>query len=137
MRRGARRRSWLDSPAGASKRRCAHTRGTEIATPTPSAIVADKNLEPLTLTDALANRMYDAFTSGARHSVPVNAVPAEINPLARTTAASSEAKLSDSLPLERIGMVPRLTLNMTLWRSVYGANSTPPPPGPHGSTSGR
>ena len=92
-------------------------------------------MKPLTLNDALATPMYDAFTSKPDNSAPVNAVPAQINLLTRNTAASPDVKLSDSLPLRKTDTVPQQTLDMILWQSVYGANSTPPPPGPNGSTS--
>ncbi len=92
-------------------------------------------MKPLTLNDALAIPMYDVFTPKPDNSATVNAAPAQVNLLARNTAASPDAKLSDSLPLHHTDMVPQQTLDGILWRSVYGANSTPPSPGPNGSTT--
>lgn len=88
-------------------------------------------MRPLTLNDALAIPMYDAFTPKPDNSAPFNVVPAQVNLLARNTPYSPDAKLSDSLPLHKTDTVPQQTLDSILWQSVYGANSTAPAPGPN------
>ncbi len=92
-------------------------------------------MKPLTLNDALAIPMYDVFSNKPVNSAPISVVPAKVNLLARNTAAGPDAKLSDSLPLHQTDAVPQQTLDSILWQSVYGAHSTPPSPGPHGSTT--
>jgi DNA-binding beta-propeller fold protein YncE len=88
-------------------------------------------MKPLTLNDATAIPMYDVFSPKPVNSAPINAAPAHVNLLARNKPSSPDAKLSDSLPLHQTDMVPQQTLDGILWQSVYGANSTPPPPGPN------
>ena len=88
-------------------------------------------MKPLTLNDALATPMYDAFTSRPLNSAPVDAIPAKIDLLTRNTAAAPWAALSNRLPLGEVDAVPQGQLDAILWKSVHGANSTPPPAGPN------
>ena len=78
--------------------------------------------------------MYDAFTSRPLNSAPVDAIPVGINLLARNTAAAPWAAASNRLPLGDVDAVPQEQLDAILWKSVYGARSTPPPPGPNADT---
>jgi phospholipase C len=87
-------------------------------------------MKALSLNDALASPMYDAFTSRPLNSAPVDALPVPVNLLARNTPASPWAAVSSRLPLDRVDAVPQWQIDAILWRSVYGAESTPPPPGP-------
>jgi DNA-binding beta-propeller fold protein YncE len=88
-------------------------------------------MKALSLNDALASPMYDAFTSRPLNSAPVNAIPAKINLLTRNTPASPWATRSSRLPLGEVDAVPQWELDAILWKSVYGVNSAPPPPGPN------
>ena len=88
-------------------------------------------MKPLSLNDALATPMYDAFTSKPLNSAPVDVIPANINLLTRNTAASPWAALSSKLPLGKLDAAPQSVLDAILWKSVYGVNSAPPPPGPN------
>jgi DNA-binding beta-propeller fold protein YncE len=88
-------------------------------------------MKALSLNDALATPMYDVFTSRPLNSAPVDALPAAINLLARNTAAAPWAALSSRLPLGEVDAVPQGQLDAILWKSVHGANSAPPPPGPN------
>jgi len=91
-------------------------------------------MKPLSLNDALATPMYDAFANtsdpaGTRYTAvkpdqPLN----EINP-ARAPRASTSARL----PFNRLDQVPQALSDQILWESVYGAASEPPPPGPGAS----
>jgi hypothetical protein len=87
-------------------------------------------MDPLTLNDALATPMYDAFAPTAVNAAPVAAIPTRIDPLLRNTAAAPDSQWSSALPLGQPDLVPQQQLDTILWHSVYGANSTPPPPGP-------
>ena len=86
-------------------------------------------MKPLSLNDALATPMYDAFTSEPLNSAPVDAIPARVDLLSAT--APRRGRRSRRLPLGRLDAVPQRELDAILWKSVYGANSTPPPPGPN------
>jgi hypothetical protein len=39
--------------------------------------------------------------------------------------------LSAGLDLAKVDTVPQRVLDSILWKSVYGLDSTPPPPGPN------
>ena len=89
------------------------------------------DMDPLSLNDALATPMYDAFTSEPLNSAPVDVVPANINLLTMNTQAAPWAALSAGLELAQVDAVPQRVLDSILWKSVYGLDSTPPPPGPN------
>ena len=88
-------------------------------------------MDPLSLNDALASPMYDAFTSEPLNSAPVDAIPANIGLLTMNTQAAPWAALSAGLQLGEVDAVPQQVLDAILWKSVYGMDSTPPPPGPN------
>jgi hypothetical protein len=88
-------------------------------------------MKALSLNDALATPMYDAFGSRPLNSASVDVIPAKVDLLTRNTAAAPWAALSNRLPLEKIDGVPQGLLDAILWKSVHGADSTPPPPGPN------
>ena len=93
-------------------------------------------MHPLGLFDALATPMYDAFTSKPLNAAPYAAIVPTQNRMALNTALSPGAALSDSLDFKGLDKIDQVTLDAILWRSVYGANATPPAPGPNaGSTS--
>ena len=87
-------------------------------------------MEALSLNDALASPMYAAFTSEPLNAAPVDAIPATVDLLERNTPAAPWAALSARLPFGKLDAVPQQQLDAILWKSVYGADSTPPPPGP-------
>ena len=87
-------------------------------------------MKALSLNDALATPMYDAFTSEPLNSAPVDVIPAKVDLLERNTQAAPWAALSNRLALGKLDAVPQWQLDAILWKSVYGADSTPPPPGP-------
>jgi hypothetical protein len=87
-------------------------------------------MKALSLNDALATPMYEAFTSEPLNSAPVDVIPANVDLLERNTPAAPWAALSSRLPLGKIDAVSQRQIDDILWRSVYGADSTPPPPGP-------
>ena len=87
-------------------------------------------MKALSLNDALATPMYDAFTSEPLNSAPVDVIPAKVPLLERNTQAAPWAAVSNRLALDKLDAVPQWQLDAILWKSVYGADSTPPPPGP-------
>lgn len=89
-------------------------------------------LRPLSLNDALAEPMYDAFVSGRTQPnlAPYTAVT-PTQPLDALVSAPP-AGIDAALPLGT-DIAPQRLFDEALWRSVYGALSKPPPPGPHAS----
>ena len=88
-------------------------------------------MRALSLNDALATPMYDAFSSQPLNAEPVDAIPARIDLLTRNTAAAPWATVSNGLPLGDVDGVSQRQLDAILWKSVHGAGSAPPPPGPN------
>jgi YVTN family beta-propeller protein len=93
-------------------------------------------MDPLTLNDANATPMYDAFTATADNTAPVTAIPESVNLLAMNDAASPDSEWSASLALDQVDQVPQRVLDEILWHSVYGSDSNPPPPGPDAEGEG-
>jgi hypothetical protein len=91
-------------------------------------------MKPLTLKDALAVPMYDAFSPKPVNSDPVNNVPPKVNLLSYNTPAAPWVQLSSGLPLGATDAVSQQTLDSILGKSVHGLHSTPPPPGPNADT---
>jgi YVTN family beta-propeller protein len=87
-------------------------------------------INPLGLFDSLATPLYDAFDSAADNTAPYNAVPPAVNLLERNTKLAPDAKLSASLDFRLPDLVPQRVLDRILWRSVHGAASPAPQPGP-------
>jgi DNA-binding beta-propeller fold protein YncE len=89
-------------------------------------------MHPLGLFDALATPMYDAFGSTASNIAPYNAVPEAVNLLDRNADTATNQALSAGLDLNHgPDRVSQRTLDSVLWKSVHGAEATPPPPGPN------
>jgi DNA-binding beta-propeller fold protein YncE len=88
-------------------------------------------MKPLGLDDALATPMYDVFSPTPVNSAPVNTIRPGINLLARNGPAAALSQESSQLPLGAPDEVPQSELDTIIWKSVYGVNSTPPPPGPN------
>jgi len=88
-------------------------------------------MKPLGLNDALATPMYNVFSPTPVNSAPVNTIAPKVNLLTRNTLAAPYAQASSRLPLGAPDLIPQGELDSIIWKSVYGANSTPPPPGPN------
>jgi hypothetical protein len=88
-------------------------------------------MDPLSLNDAMATPMYDVFTSKPLNTGAVDAIIPAIDLLERNTPASPWAAQSSQLSLAKVDSVPQWQIDEILWKSVYGADSTPPPPGPN------
>ena len=106
-------------------------------------------LQPLSVFDATALPMYDAFTANSDPSL-YTAVKPEQNLLAvcpctpyvpgkpPSTAASAKTKsenelLSNALPYNQLDRVPQQINDRILWQRVFGENSLPPKSGPNAS----
>jgi YVTN family beta-propeller protein len=91
-------------------------------------------LAPLSLNDALATPMYDAFATkpDAAGTVYQAIQPTQaLNQI--NTAATPAAALSTQLPWNRIDVVPQAISDQVLWASAHGDGVAPPPPGPNAS----
>jgi YVTN family beta-propeller protein len=99
-------------------------------------------LKPLSLFDAMATPMYDAFTRRP-DLTPYDAITPqqsldERNPVtmsAWTSTAAPSASIDRQLPFDRVDLVPQELSDQVLWRSVFGASRPAPPPGPDASAS--
>jgi hypothetical protein len=87
-------------------------------------------MKPLTLNDALAIPMYEVFTPQPANAEPVPALVPGIDLLTRNQTTAPDSATSAALRLGQPDLVPQRELDAILWHSVYGADSTPPPPGP-------
>jgi hypothetical protein len=92
-------------------------------------------LKPLSLNDALATPLYDAFISGDEKPDVEGTRYRAIQPqqsLTETNPANApQAALSRALPWDRVDAVPQRLADRIIWQSVFGAGSTPPPAGPN------
>ena len=87
-------------------------------------------MDSLSINDASATPMYDAFASTPVNSKPYTAIIPKVDLMEMNSTASPDYEWSMSLPLEAPDQVSQADLDIILWHSVYGADSTPPPPGP-------
>ncbi|MEA2422575.1 MAG: hypothetical protein QOF55_1674 [Thermoleophilaceae bacterium] len=94
-------------------------------------------LSPLSLNDALATPLYDAFISGSEQPNVDGTRYTAIQPQQSMTetngAAAPAAALSRALPFDKVDAVPQRLSDTIIWQSVFGAGSKAPPPGPNAS----
>ena len=91
-------------------------------------------IDPLSLNDAQATPMYDAFSSTADVEGSRYTAVAPTQDIGQINSSSAPmAALSARLPWNRIDEVPQEISDQTLWAAVHGAGSTPPAPGPNAS----
>jgi DNA-binding beta-propeller fold protein YncE len=94
-------------------------------------------LRPLNLFDAQATPMYDVFDSFAGNGAAYSAVPAsypllEENPAPNSAAAREASRHDLTIP----DHISQRLLDRVIWKSVHGAKSEPPPPGPNAEAEG-
>jgi YVTN family beta-propeller protein len=89
-------------------------------------------LQPLSVFDAVAEPMYDAFSTTADDST-YDAIQPEQDLLAVNPPNAANGELSAKLPFNRVDAVPQAISDMILWQRVHGAKSKPPAPGPNAS----
>ena len=94
-------------------------------------------LDPLSINDALATPLYDAFISGDEqpdvegtryHAIQPEQSMSETNP-----QSAANARLSAALPWDKVDYVPQRLADRIIWQAVFGRDSQPPPPGPNAS----
>jgi len=92
-------------------------------------------LRPLSLNDALATPMYDAFDNASCDSAGTvyNAIQPTQSLTAQNPGSTPLAAQSARLPWGRPDAIPQAVSDQILWHAVHGINSTPPPPGPNAS----
>jgi hypothetical protein len=90
-------------------------------------------LKPLALADGLAQPMYDAFipSTAKPDLTPYNAITPR-QPITELNSRTAPG-LEGELPYDQPDLVPQSLFDAALWHSVYGEDSTPPPPGPNAS----
>jgi DNA-binding beta-propeller fold protein YncE len=94
-------------------------------------------MHPLGLFDALATPMYDAFRSSPANSEAYTARAENVDLLERNANTAVNRALSAGLDLDHgVDRIPQRQLDGVLWKSVHGAASTPPPPGPNAEGEG-
>jgi phospholipase C len=94
-------------------------------------------LEPLSLNDALATPLYDAFISGSQQpdvdGTRYRAIQPQQSLTEVNSSSAADAKLSAALPWDQVDAVPQRLSDRIIWQSVFGAGSAPPPAGPNAS----
>jgi hypothetical protein len=119
----------------ARKHAVVHTRYDQYSFLRTAELIA--GLRPLSIDDALATPLYDAFISGDEKPDIEGTRYRAIQPEQDLEEVNPEnapgARLSDALPWAGTDLVPQSLSDRLLWRSVHGADSTPPPPGPNAS----
>ena len=94
-------------------------------------------LMPLSINDALATPLYDAFISGDEQpdveGTRYRAIQPEQSMTETNGAAAPLARLSASLPFDQVDVVPQRLSDRIIWQSVFGAGAEPPPAGPNAS----
>jgi hypothetical protein len=93
-------------------------------------------MNPLGLFDHLATPMYDAFTSNPDNGEPYSAISPTWPLNERNANTRANQRAAGGLNLQQPDRVPQRVLDRQLWKSVYGPNSAPPPPGPNASAGG-
>jgi phospholipase C len=106
-----------------------HTRYDQLSVLRTMELILGMN--PLSLNDALATPMYDAFDSTPTNIAPFTALPETQDLLAKNPGGTAAARQSSRLDFRHLDAVPQRKLDALLWKSVRGWNSTPPPPGPN------
>jgi DNA-binding beta-propeller fold protein YncE len=104
----------------------------------PSAIRSMElivGMKPLSLNDALATPMYDAFQAHPPQSnfAPFTAVPPTYPLFEKNATTGRLAREAARLPLSRPDRVSQRALDRLLYRSIRGLHTKVPPPGPNAS----
>jgi hypothetical protein len=88
-------------------------------------------MRPLTLGDANATPMYDAFSSTPSNSEPYNVLQPSYPLLERNPNTAYDRSMSGGRSLIARDQVPQAAFDRLLWHAVHGPRSAPPPPGPN------
>jgi phospholipase C len=88
-------------------------------------------MKPLTLFDALATPLYDAFEPTPNNAEPFDAVEPNVD-ITQTNADTPENRAAvRGWELTKTDSVPQRVLDGQVWRAVRGPGVAPPPPGPN------
>jgi DNA-binding beta-propeller fold protein YncE len=93
-------------------------------------------MKPLGLFDQLATPMYDAFTPNADNGEAYSAISPTWPLNERNANTRANQRVATGLNLQQPDRVPQRVLDRQVWKSVFGANSEPPPPGPNANAGG-
>jgi hypothetical protein len=98
-------------------------------------------LSPLSLNDALATPLYDAFISGSEQpdveGTRYHAIQPQQSMTETNSASAAQAKVSSELPWDKVDAVPQRLSDQIIWQSVFGAGAVAPPAGPNHSPEER
>ncbi len=88
-------------------------------------------MDPLTLYDALATPLYDAFDSTPSNGEPYSAIPPSTSLTATNPNTAQNRRFAKKYRLTQTDYVPQRVLDRMLWHAVKGAHAKPPAPGPN------
>ena len=88
-------------------------------------------MKPLGLFDELATPMYDEFTGSADNAEPYSVISPTWPLNERNANTRANQRMAGGLNLQQPDQVSQVALDRQLWKSVFGASSEPPPPGPN------
>jgi YVTN family beta-propeller protein len=88
-------------------------------------------MKPLSLNDALATPMYDAFDPAPANIAPYDAITGSQDLNAHNPSTGAGARSAAAIDFRTIDRVPQRTLDRMLWHAVHGQHSKAPPPGPN------
>src|SRR5260370_39678802 len=91
-------------------------------------------MQPLSLFDAPATPMYDAFAGQPSNDAPYDAIAPKLNLLATNAANTAGARASSRLPMGT-DRIPQAVMDRLLWRGGHPAGGWPPPPRPDAGSS--
>jgi YVTN family beta-propeller protein len=88
-------------------------------------------MHPLSLNDALATPMYDAFDSTPSNIAPFDAITPAQDLNAKNPTSGPGARAASKYDFRTIDKISQRSLDRMLWHAVHGRRSAPPPPGPN------
>ena len=98
-------------------------------------------LAPLSLNDALATPLYDAFISGDEkpdvEGTRYHAIQPQQSMTETNAADAPQARVSAELPWDKVDAVPQRLSDEIIWQSVFGLGAKVPPAGPNSSPEER
>jgi len=92
-------------------------------------------MKPLTLNDALATPLYDAFSATPVNPDPISVLTPSVDMLEMNQPGAPWAQASKDLKLGNTDEASQVALDAILWHSVYGVDSVPPAPGPNAASA--
>jgi DNA-binding beta-propeller fold protein YncE len=87
-------------------------------------------MHPLSLADAVATPMYDAFQATPANSAPYTVISPIYPLLERNPNTAFDRAMSKGYNWRQRDEIPQDVFDRVLWYATHGPRSTPPPPGP-------